>query len=132
MTFKKTHRVLGLFMAAFWLVQALTGVLLTFRQELDNATLPGRGAPVVTAGLGQRIESIQHAGGRVSSLWVADFAADQFDLRYVAAGMERLMRVDGAGRVFRDGLENTPFANGGFFRTLTLVHTSLLAGDTGE
>jgi hypothetical protein len=39
------------------------------------------------------IESIQHAGGRVTSLWVADFAADQFDLRYVAAGTERLMRV---------------------------------------
>jgi uncharacterized iron-regulated membrane protein len=132
MIFKKTHRVLGLFMAAFWLVQALTGVLLTFRQELDNATLPGRGAPVVTADLGQRIESIQHVGGRVTSLWVADFAADQFDLRYVAAGTERLMRVDGAGRVLRDGLENTPFANGGFFRTLTLIHTSLLAGDTGE
>jgi uncharacterized iron-regulated membrane protein len=74
---KKIHRVLGLFVAAFWLVQALTGVLLTFRQELDNATLPGRGAPVVTAGLGQRVELIQHAGGRVTSLWVADFAADQ-------------------------------------------------------
>lgn len=132
MTCKKIHRVLGLCMAAFWLVQALTGVLLTFRQELDNVTLPGRGAPVVTADLGQRIESIQHAGGRVTSLWVADFAADQFDLRYVTAGTERLMRVDGAGRVLRDGLENTPFANGGFFRTLTLIHTSLLAGDTGE
>jgi uncharacterized iron-regulated membrane protein len=86
MTFKKIHRVLGLFMAAFWLVQALTGVLLTFRQELDNVTLPGRGAPVATADLGRRIESIQHAGGRVTSLWVADFAADQFDLRYVTAG----------------------------------------------
>ena len=132
MIFKKIHRVLGLFVAAFWLVQALTGVLLTFRQELDNATLPGRGAPVVTADLGQRIESIQQAGGRVTSLWVADFAADRFDLRYVAAGTERRMRVDGAGRVLRDGPENAPFANGGFFRTLTSIHTSLLAGDTGE
>ena len=132
MTLKKIHRVLGLFVAAFWLVQALTGVLLTFRQELDQATLPGRGAPVVTAGLGERIESIQHAGGRVTSVWVADFGADQFDLRYVESGTERRMRVDGAGRVLRDGLQNAPFANGGFFRTLTLIHTSLLAGDTGE
>jgi uncharacterized iron-regulated membrane protein len=132
MIFKKIHRTLGLFVAVFWLVQALTGVLLTFRQELDNATLPGRGSPVATAALGQRIESIQHTGGHVTSLWVADFAADQFDLRYVVAGTERLMRVDGVGRVLRDGLENAPFVNGGFFRTLTLIHTSLLAGDTGE
>jgi uncharacterized iron-regulated membrane protein len=132
MTFKKVHRVLGLFMAVFWLIQAVTGVLLTFRQELDNATLVWHGAPVVTAGLGRRIESIQHSGGHVTSLWVADFAADEFDLRYVDAGTQRRMRVDGGGRVLRDGLENTPFANGGFFRTLTLIHTSLLAGDTGE
>jgi uncharacterized iron-regulated membrane protein len=132
MTFKKFHRALGLCMAAFWLIQAVTGVLLTFRQELDNATLRRHGAPVVTAGLGERIEAIQHAGGRVTSLWVADFGVDQFDLRYVAAGTERLMRVDGAGRVLRDGLENALLVNGGFFRTLTLIHTSLLAGDTGE
>jgi uncharacterized iron-regulated membrane protein len=132
MTFKKIHRVLGLCVAVFWLVQAVTGVLLTFRQELDNVTLRRHGAPVVTAGLGQRIEAIQHAGGAVSSLWVADFGADQFDLRYVESGTERLMRVDGAGRVLRDGLENAWVVNGGFFRTLTLIHTSLLAGDTGE
>src|SRR6185312_6934400 len=132
MTFKKFHRLLGLCVAAFWLIQAVTGVLLTFRQELDNATLRRHGAPVVTAGLGHRIELIQHAGGRVTSLWVADFGADQFDLRYVDAGTERLMRVDGAGRVLRDGLENALLVNGGFFRTLTLIHTSLLAGDTGE
>jgi len=132
MTFKKFHRVLGLCVAVLWLVQAVTGVLLTFRQELDNATLRRPGAPVVTAGLGQRIEAIQHAGGHVTSLWVADFGVDQFDLRYVDAGSERLMRVDGAGRVLRDGLENAWVLNGGFFRTLTLIHTSLLAGDAGE
>jgi uncharacterized iron-regulated membrane protein len=133
MTLKKAHRVLGLCAAAFWLVQALTGVLLTFRQEIDNATLSGPVSPVMTAALGQRIEALQRSGGRVSSLWVADFAADRFDLRYVdSAGAERLMRVDGAGRVLRDGLENAPVGNGGFFRTLTLIHTSLLAGATGE
>jgi len=133
MTLKKIHRVLGLCAATFWLIQAVTGVLLTFRQEIDNAIVSRPGSPVETAALGQRIGAIQQAGGRVSSLWVTDFAADRFDLRYVdSVGTERLMRVDGAGRVLRDGLENTRVANGGFFRTLTLIHTSLLAGETGE
>src|SRR5256885_16759680 len=109
MTLKQAHRVLGLCAAAFWLIQAVTGVLLTFRQEIDNAIVSGPVSPVVTAALGQRIAAIQRGGPRVTSLWVADFAADRFDLRYVdSLGTERLMRVDGAGRVLRDGLENTP------------------------
>ncbi|MDB6041919.1 MAG: hypothetical protein JWM63_470 [Gammaproteobacteria bacterium] len=133
MTSKKLHRYLGLFAAAFWLVQVLTGVALTFRQEIDNATLSGKSVAASTAALGNRIQQIQRAGGTVSSLWVADFAADRFDVRYVdPGGAERLMRVDGAGRILRDGLENVPFDNGGLFRTLTLIHTSLLAGDVGE
>src|SRR4051812_14433865 len=104
---KRMHRVVGLFAAVFWLVQVLTGVLLTFRQEIDNATLNASPAPAQTAALGRRIELVQQAGNRVASLWVANFAADRFDLRYIdPTGVERLMRVDGAGRILRDGLEN--------------------------
>ena len=133
MTLKKIHQVLGLCAAAFWLIQAVTGVLLTFRQEIDNALVSGPRSAVTTAALGRRIESIQQAGGQVSSLWVTDFAVDRFDLSYAdSKGVERVMRVDGAGESLRDGLEHAPFANGGFFRTLTTVHTTLLMGDAGE
>lgn len=133
MTLKKFHRILGLCVAVFWLIQALTGVLLTFRQEIDNALVSGPRAAVDTAALGRRIELIQHAGGQVISLWVTDFAVDRFDLRYTDShGVERRMRVDGAGENLRDGLQNAPLGNGGFFRTLTTIHTTLLLGDTGE
>ena len=138
MTIKKLHRTLALFVAVFWLVQALTGVALTFRHEIDNATLHDAapaGAPVAarTDALGERIESIQHAGGKVSSLWVASFAIDRFDIYYAdASGADRLMRVDGAGHILRDGLEGAAFTNGGLFRTLTDIHTTLMAGDVGR
>ena len=130
---KKIHQVLGLCAAVFWLIQALTGVLLTFRQEIDNALVPGPRSPVDTAALGRRIESIQQAGGHVASLWVTNFPVDRFDLRYTdAGGVERRMRVDGAGHDLRDGLEDAPFGNGGFFRSLTTIHTTLLLGAAGE
>ena len=133
MTLKKFHRILGLCVAVFWLIQALTGVLLTFRQEIDNALVPGPRSAVNSAALGKRIELIQHAGGQVTSLWVTDFAVDRFDLRYTDShGVERRMRVDGAGENLRDGLANAPLGNGGFFRTLTTIHTTLLLGDAGE
>jgi uncharacterized iron-regulated membrane protein len=133
MTLRKFHQVLGLCAAIFWLIQAVTGVLLTFRQEIDNALVAGPHSAVTTTALGRRIESIQQAGGHVASLWVTDFAVDRFDVRYTDSnGVARLMRVDGAGQDLRDGLESAPFENGGFFRTLTTVHTTLLMGDAGE
>jgi uncharacterized iron-regulated membrane protein len=134
---RSLHRQFGLFVAVFWLVQALTGVLLTFRHELDNASLsPSMGADPAsadTAALGERIEAIQRGNGKVSSLWVASFGVNRFDVYYAdASGTDRIMRVDGAGRVLRDAPESERLANGGFYRTLTDIHTTLLSGDVGR
>jgi len=133
MTIRKLHRYLALFAAAFWLIQISTGLAIVFSPELDNATLRGESVPADAAALGARIHTIEQAGGHVSSLWVASRAADRFDVFYHdQSGVDRLMRVDGAGRVLRDGSGDALFTNGGFFRTLTSIHTSLLAGDVGE
>ncbi|HVW70819.1 MAG TPA: PepSY-associated TM helix domain-containing protein [Steroidobacteraceae bacterium] len=133
MTIKKFHRLLGLFAAVFWMVQALTGVALTFRQEIDNASVRGPSVPLQTAGLGERIQAIEQGGGKVSSLWVTNFAADRFEIFYTGtAGTDRAMRVDAAGRALRDGPEHGTLANGGLIRMLTPLHTSLLAGPAGK
>lgn len=131
MTIKKLHRLLGLFVAVFWLIQALTGIALTFRQEIDNATVRGAAVPLATEGLGARIQTIERSGGTVESLWVTDFAADRFEIFYSGGGTERAMRVDAAGRALREG-PASDFGNGGFIRMLTPLHTSLLAGATGK
>ncbi|MEP7246206.1 MAG: PepSY-associated TM helix domain-containing protein [Gammaproteobacteria bacterium] len=133
MSIKKVHRILGLFTATLWMFQAFTGVLLTFRQEIDNASVAGEAVPVATAGLGERIASLQRGGSRVESMWVTNFAANRFNIHYVdAATTERVMLVDGAGRVLRDGLENTTFANGGWSGTLTNLHASLMSEEVGK
>lgn len=126
------HKYLGLFAAVFWLVQAITGVALTFRWELDNAMLTGPGAPLDIAALGARIESIENAGGEVGAVWSMNVAASRFDVFYAdTSGEDRVMRVDGAGETLRDR-SDAAFAGDVFFDKLTGIHTKLLSGETGS
>jgi uncharacterized iron-regulated membrane protein len=133
MTLRRVHQLLGLGIAALWALQILTGLLLTFRMEIDNTLVGGTDAPLRVDAMEQRIRSIQSAGGRVASVWVTNFAATRFDVLYADAGHhERKMRINGAGRILRDGPGDSKFVNGGFFPTLTDIHTTLLAGEPGQ
>ena len=133
MTVRRVHQLLGLSVAALWLIQIVTGVLLTFRMEIDNTLMGGTDAPLQVESMDQRIQSIQSAGGTVSAVWVTNFAATRFDVLYSdRAHNERKMRIDGAGRVLRDGPGDSRLVNGGFFETLTDIHTTLLVGAPGK
>jgi len=133
MTVRQVHQLLGLSIAALWLIQIVTGVLLTFRMEIDNTLMGGTDAPLQVESMDERIQSIQSAGGTVSAVWVTNFAATRFDVLYSdRAHNERKMRIDGAGRVLRDGPGDSMWINGGFFETLTDIHTTLLVGAPGK
>jgi uncharacterized iron-regulated membrane protein len=127
MTWRRAHQLLALGLAVFWLIQVLTGVLLTFRQEIDNFLAGGRDAPLSVELLGRRVQSLQAAGSTVTSVWVTNFTATRFDVLYTdRANNERRMRVNGAGEMLRDGSADS------FFTTLTDIHTTLLVGDRGK
>lgn len=129
----RVHRALGLALAAFWLLQAVTGGLLVFRWELEDLLLAGSRAGADAAGLGARIDDIAHAGGRPTDMWASSQDATRFDIYYVdSGGTSRVMRVDGKGRPLRDSVDAGFFGNGAFWDTLTLVHTGLLAGEPGR
>lgn len=129
---KKLHRYLGLVMALFWLAQAVTGVILVFRWELDDVSVGGTWAPADAQALGSRIDAIAQEGGQVSSVWSNSMGADRFDITYTdAAGAERVMRVDGAGHVFRDRPDDMRLSQGGVYDVLTRFHHSLFVGSTG-
>lgn len=126
------HRYLGLAAAALWLFQIVSGCVLVFGPEIDNATVAGAAVPVSVAALGARMRAIEQTGAKVSSMWVTNTAANRFDVFYTdAAGTGRAMRVDGGGRALRDGIEDAA-DNGGFFTALAMLHQSLAAGDVGK
>jgi len=127
MTWRRVHQLLALSLAVFWLIQVLTGVLLTFRQEIGHLLAGGRDAPLRVELLGRRIQTIQAAGSTVTSVWVTNFTATRFDVLYTdRANNERRMQVNGAGELLRDGSADSIFA------TLTDIHTTLLVGDRGK
>lgn len=119
-------------MALFWIIQAVTGVLIVFRWEIDDATLAGASVPFDPHALAGRIDEVGREGGTVSSAWASSGAATRFDIYYTdASGVARVMRVDGAGRSLRDRAEEATFAGGAIFDKLSSIHTSLLAGTIG-
>src|SRR5262245_60435004 len=117
---KKIHRYLGLLAGLFWIIQALTGLVLVFQWELDDAGLPGAPTTVDVRALGDRIQSVDRQLGHVSSVWATGMAANRFDIYYEdRTGASRAMRVDGVGRVLRDRSEDTLFRDGALYGTLS-------------
>jgi uncharacterized iron-regulated membrane protein len=126
---RRLHRWLALGLGVLWLSQALTGLLMVYRYELDDAALDGEPVALDAAALGARIEAIEAApGGRkVSSLWATGGVDGRFDL-YVddADGTTQVVRVDGAGKVLR-----TRDDGDGLIPMAADLHQTLFAGDRG-
>lgn len=129
-TLRRVHRWLAFGLGVLWLSQALTGLLMVYRWELDDAPLAAAAVPLDVAALGARIEAIEAdpAGRKVTSLWASGGVDGRFDL-YVddAAGDTEVVRVDGAGRELR-----TRASGAGFIPTAATLHQTLFAGDTGK
>jgi uncharacterized iron-regulated membrane protein len=127
---RRVHRWLALTLGVLWLSQALTGLLMVYRWELDDAALDGRAVPLDAAALGARIAAIEAdpAGRKVTSLWASGGVDGRFDL-YVddVDGGREIVRVDGAGRVLR-----RRGSGEGFIPTAADLHQTLFAGDRGK
>ena len=97
-----THRWLGVAAAAFWLLQALTGVLIVFHWEIDDAL--ARGAHVATDfhAIETKLRSFEP-----HSMWTSAGFADRWDVFLD----DRTLRIDGAGNILRvqrgDGVVGT-------------------------
>lgn len=127
----KLHRWLGLGAAAIWLVQAITGILLTFHFEAEDAMLSTRAVPVDLAAIEHRIETLATAGGQAKVDWIwttAGLSGRYIILHSDAAGVSRKAYIDGAGSVLR----NKPADSYSFLGLMREVHLTLVAGTAGH
>lgn len=134
---KRIHRILSLAVAALWLVQALTGVLIVFHWEMDDALIAGKDRALDVPALAHRIEVLPREmgpGRTFSSMWTSGGGRDRFDI-YLdngGTGASQTVRVAGDGTVLRVRTDDQAWSNGGWVGKLVVLHHNLLAGDTGS
>jgi uncharacterized iron-regulated membrane protein len=132
---RRVHRYVALTLAVLWLSQALTGLLMVFRWELDDAPLAGGSARVDVTALAARVADIESGqpGHQVVQLYATGGVPGRFDL-YVrdAQDATTLVRVDGRGEVLRTRASDDDIARMGFIPAAATLHQTLFAGDVGK
>lgn len=133
--FRLCHKYVGVCLAALWLVQALTGMLLVFHRELDDASLAASGHAVNFAVVDQAVARIERSapGTKVIEYFASGGVAGQTDL-LVDHGTERkVVRIDAAtGDILRTRAWEEPRSKLGVWRLVLLAHKQLLVGKSGE
>lgn len=127
----RIHRWLGVGAAGIWMLQALTGILLSFHFELDDALLSSSHPPTDHAAIERRLEAMvsDEADASINWLWTTAGLPDRYLVSYFSGdGHLRLAHINGAGEVLRDAgtTEHT------FLRMMRQIHINLAAGITGH
>jgi uncharacterized iron-regulated membrane protein len=136
-TVKRVHRWLSLAVAAVWLVQAISGMLIVFHWEINDALVPGEPRPVDIAAVSRQIDSLPRQAGpgwSFSSIWVTAGKPDRFNI-YIdnePSGDSRTIRIAGDGTILNRKMADQEWSNGGWTGKLVVLHHNLLAGDTGS
>lgn len=127
----KIHRWLGIGAALFWLVQALTGLILSFHFEIEDASLSTARVPTDLAAIEQRMDRFASAGpeAKVNFIWTTAGLPDRYVINFTnAAGEARRARIDGAGKILRDRAAD----DHSFLTMMRAIHLDLMAGRVGH
>lgn len=129
----RLHRWLGIGAAIFWLCQAITGLVLVFHWEIDDALLPGPHNAPDWAAIETLTETLAPAGSEnsISSIWTSASGSDRFDVYLDGPQGPSTVRIDGEGTVLREQADGERLANGGWIGTLVSIHHNFLAGELG-
>lgn len=129
---RRIHRYLSVTFAIFWLLQGLTGALLVFQGELDQAWIDREPRPLDVAALGQAIATAraENPDRNIPYVYASRGNADRFDIYLVdEQGNSHIRHVDGDGVTLRERPSNHDFANAGLFKIAHNWHESMFAGD---
>ncbi len=126
----KIHRWLSIGAAAFWMMQAITGVLLSFHFEIEDALLSTEHRQTELDSIEQRMVTLTSAepNGQVNWIWTTAGLPDRYVINYTDnGGVERMARVNGDGIVQRDRAAS----DHSFLSLMRELHLNLLSGNTG-
>jgi len=132
---RKTHRYVGLTLAVFWCMQALTGLLMVFHWELEDASFKRSASSINLNQIGARVDALRTADARwtVTSVYPTGGMAGLFDVFLAnGSGQTDTVRIDGAGRVLERKPLDYDYRRAGLLRAATELHQSLFAGHRGR
>lgn len=131
-TLRRIHRYLSVTFAILWLLQGLTGALLVFQGELDQASIERAARPLDIAALGGAILTAQadNPDRRIPYVYASRGNADRFDIYLVdGEGNSDIRHVDGDGTILRERPSNHDFLNAGLLKIAHNWHESMFAGE---
>ena len=130
------HRWLSIAMLGFWFVQAVTGALLVFSWEMDDAAISARHVPTDIAAIDRRLARLRadNPGAEIPAFRATAGAPDRYDIDMLKAPGEpyTMTRIDGAGNVLRTRTGDALMERGSIFDLAFDVHETLLAGELGS
>ncbi|MDB5708142.1 MAG: PepSY protein [Sphingomonas bacterium] len=127
----KTHRLLGLAAALFWLVQAVTGTLIVFHWEVDDALLGQQTVPANPQAIQARLAVLAPpgSGAKIISVWASAGAANRYDVKIDDPQLgKQVVRIAGDGSVLRARRASERST----IDQIVALHQTLLLGDAGK
>lgn len=102
------HRWLSLGAAVFWLLQAITGVLIVFHWEIADASLSTIHRPINLHAIEQRVDALVEPGGQIGAVWTTGGLSDRYEIDFEDKdGVGRTVRIAGDGTII-----DTPSVSG--------------------
>jgi uncharacterized iron-regulated membrane protein len=128
----RLHRWIGLAAAAFWLLQAATGIASLFHWELEDLSVSSVARPTDLKAIEARLHALapRGSGRTVVSLWTTAGLAHRYDVTLADEASDKriAVRIAGDGSVLR--VKDKSEKN--LFDDIVLLHQRLLLGETGS
>ena len=132
---RSTHKYLSLGLGVLWLLQALSGVLISFQGEIGDALLRGPDRPLAAGRFGAAVAALAAARPQATLTWImaGEGSPNRYDLLFTDKDDHtRSVHVDGEGAVLRDAPRDYDYPAPGLFQTAHDFHETLFAGDRGK
>ena len=127
----RLHRWLSIGAAAFWMLQAITGILLGFHWEIQDAMLGMAHKPTDFLAMERQLDALAPVGtgARINSIYTTAGLPDRYEINMVSAdSTPRLIHIDGVGHPLRDRPASEPT----FLGLMLRLHVDLMSGATGQ